>query len=162
MIDCQKKKGFYTYTFYNCIYIKNPSSLRQKIRKQAENLKIIGTIILTEEGINSTISSESKKNLDSMILLLEKKFGRIVFRDSFSEKKPFKRLKVKVRKEVVPSNTEILINKSKSNYIKPEKWDDFIKQKSVLTIDVRNEYEVGVGTFNNSISFSSILVAVLS
>ena len=152
MIDYRKKKGFYTYTFYNCIGIKNPSSLRQKIRKQAENLKIIGTIVLTEEGINSTISSESKKNLDSMILLLEKKFGKIIFRDSFSEKKPFKRLKVKVRKEVVPSDTEISINKSRSNYIKPEKWDDFIKQKSVLTIDVRNEYEVGVGTFSNSIS----------
>ena len=76
MIDYRKKKGFYTYTFYNCIGIKNPSSLRQKIRKQAENLKIIGTIVLTEEGINSTISSESKKNLDSMISLLEKKFGK--------------------------------------------------------------------------------------
>jgi predicted sulfurtransferase len=40
-----------------------------------------------------------------MISLLEKKFGKIMFRDSFSEKKPFKRLKVKVRKEVVPSDT---------------------------------------------------------
>ena len=152
MIDYRKKKGFYTYTFYNCIGIKNPSSLRQKIRKQAENLKIIGTIVLTEEGINSTISSESKKNLDSMISLLEKKFGKIMFRASFSEKKPFKRLKVKVRKEIVPSGTNVTLKKKLSNYIKPENWDEFIKQDSVITIDVRNNYEVEVGTFSNSIS----------
>ena len=152
MIDKKRSQGFHTYTFYSCIKIKNPSSLRQRIRKQANNLKIVGTIILTQEGINSTISSKSKNNLNMMISLLENKFGSIKFRESFSKKQPFKRLKVKVRKEVVPSGTNILINTDLSNYIKPENWNDFIKDDSVLLIDVRNNYEVEVGTFVNSIS----------
>ena len=97
MIDKKRSQGFHTYTFYSCIKIKNPSFLRQRIRKQANNLKIIGTIILTQEGINSTISSKSKNNLNMMISLLENQFGPIRFRESFSKKKPFKRLKVKVR-----------------------------------------------------------------
>ena len=111
MIDQKRAQGFHIYTFYSCIKIKNPSSLKQRIRKQANNLKIIGTIILTQEGINSTISSSSKNNLNKMISLLENKFGPIRFRDSFSQKQPFKRLKVKVRKEVVPSGSNIMINK---------------------------------------------------
>ena len=152
MIDQKRAQGFHTYTFYSCIKIKNPSSLKQRIRKQANNLKIIGTIILTQEGINSTISSSSKNNLNKMISLLENKFGPIRFRDSFSQKQPFKRLKVKVRKEVVPSGTNIMINKDSSKYIEPENWNDFIKDDSVLVIDVRNDYEVEVGSFLNSIS----------
>ena len=152
MIDCEKKNGFHTFTFYKCISISNPSTLRQRIRKQAANLQIIGTIMLTEEGINSTISSVSQENLNKMITLLEKRFGKIKFRKSFSENKPFKRLKVKVRKEIVPSGTNVSLEKKSSNYVKPENWDDFINQDSVITIDVRNNYEVEVGTFRNSIS----------
>jgi UPF0176 protein len=152
MIDCGKKNGFHTFTFYKCISISNPSILRQRIRKQAANLQIIGTIMLTEEGINSTISSVSQENLNKMITLLEKRFGKIKFRKSFSENKPFKRLKVKVRKEIVPSGTNVSLEKKSSNYVKPENWDDFINQDSVITIDVRNNYEVKVGTFSNSIS----------
>jgi len=152
MIDCGKKNGFHTFTFYKCISISNPSILRQRIRKQAANLQIIGTIMLTEEGINSTISSLSQENLNKMITLLEKRFGKIKFRKSFSENKPFKRLKVKVRKEIVPSGTNVSLEKKSSNYVKPENWDDFINQDSVITIDVRNNYEIEVGTFRNSIS----------
>ena len=152
MIDCGKKNGFHTFTFYKCISISNPSILRQRIRKQAANLQIIGTIMLTEEGINSTISSLSQENLNKMITLLEKRFGKIKFRKSFSENKPFKRLKVKVRKEIVPSGTNVSLEKKSSNYVKPENWDNFISQDSVITIDVRNNYEVEVGTFRNSIS----------
>ena len=152
MIDCEKKNGFHTFTFYKCISISNPSILRQRIRKQAANLQIIGTIMLTEEGINSTISSLSQENLNKMITLLEKRFGKIKFRKSFSENKPFKRLKVKVRKEIVPSGTNVSLEKKSSNYVKPENWDDFINQDSVITIDVRNNYEIEVGTFRNSIS----------
>ena len=152
MIDCVKKNDFHTFTFYKCISISNPSILRQRIRKQAANLQIIGTIMLTEEGINSTISSLSQENLNKMITLLEKRFGKIKFRKSFSENKPFKRLKVKVRKEIVPSGTNVSLEKKSSNYVKPENWDDFINQDSVITIDVRNNYEIEVGTFRNSIS----------
>ena len=94
----------------------------------------------------------SLENLNKMISLLEKRFGKIEFRKSLSENKPFKRLKVKVRKEIVPSGTNVSLEKKSSNYVKPENWDDFINQDSVIAIDVRNNYEVEVGTFVNSIS----------
>ena len=139
MIDQKRAQGFHIYTFYSSIKIKNPSSLKQIIRKQAFNLNIIGTIILTQEGINSTISSSSKNNLNKMISLLENIFGPIRFRDSFAQKQPFKRLKVKVRKEVVPSGSNIMINKDSNKYIEPENWNDFIKDDSVLVIDVRKK-----------------------
>ena len=66
MIDKRTSGIFYIYTFYKCIKINIPSSFRQKIRKQASNLNILGTIVISSEGINSTISSKSQNNLNLM------------------------------------------------------------------------------------------------
>jgi predicted sulfurtransferase len=85
MIDYEKKNGFYTFTFYKCIPISNPSALRQRIRKQAANLQIIGTIMLTEEGINSTISSISLENLNKMITLLKRDLEKLNFVNHFQK-----------------------------------------------------------------------------
>ena len=70
---------------------------------------------------------------------------------SVSEKKPFKRLKVKIQKEIV---TFMNLGKSAKNtgtFIAPEDWDDFISNEDVKLIDVRNFYETVIGKFPKSI-----------
>ena len=36
--------------------------------------------------------------------------------------------------------------------IKPEEWNDFISDKETILIDVRNNFEVKMGTFKDSIN----------
>ena len=70
---------------------------------------------------------------------------------SVSEKKPFKRLKVKIQKEIV---TFMNLGKSAKNtgtFIAPEDWDNFISNEDVKLIDVRNFYETVIGKFPKSI-----------
>ena len=143
---------FYIYTFYSCLKINKPLSYIQVVRKKAKNLKIIGTIIFTPEGINSTIASHNLNNLDNFIAFLEKDFGSISIKKSKSIKAPFKKLKIKTRDEIVPSGTDVRVDVSLNKYIKPENWNEFIDHESVVTIDVRNNYEISVGTFNKSVS----------
>ena len=38
------------------------------------------------------------------------------------------------------------------NYVKPEDWDDFISDPDVVVIDTRNEYEIEIGSFINSVN----------
>jgi UPF0176 protein len=40
----------------------------------------------------------------------------------------------------------------KGQYIKPEKWDEFIAQEQVVLLDTRNDYEVAIGTFKKAIN----------
>ena len=90
MINFDKNiDNFYIYTFYNCLSIENHGSFAENIRKNARSLDIIGTIILTPEGINSTIACNKASNLDKFILNLEKYFGKISVKRSESLKKPF-------------------------------------------------------------------------
>ena len=143
---------YYIYAFYSCLKINKPLSYIQVVRKKAKNLKIIGTIIFTPEGINSTIASHNLNNLDNFIAFLEKDFGSISIKKSKSIKAPFKKLKIKTRDEIVPSGTDVRVDVSLNKYIKPENWNEFIDDESVVTIDVRNNYEISVGTFNKSVS----------
>jgi len=116
---------------------------------------IRGTLIISKEGINGTISGK-KKNI-----YLAKKKIKNLFKISYfdseniskSKFQPFHRPKVKIKKEVVPMGTYInLIKKRKGRYIKPEKWNILISDKKTLLLDARKPFEHDVGSFKKAIN----------
>ena len=72
---------------------------------------------------------------------------------NFSKKKVFKKLKIKIKKEIVTMGING-INPSKDNgtYINSDEWNKLIKNQNTIVIDTRNHYEVSIGTFKNSIN----------
>ena len=148
----QNSKKFFIATFYKCFSFEQIQLLENLLKRQFKKLKIVGTVILTPEGINSTIASQNLVSLKKGIALIEKYCGNLEIKNSISDKQPFKKLKIKFRQEIVPSGINLRIDNHKGKYVDPEDWHDFISQKDVQTIDVRNEYEIEVGTFKNSIS----------
>ena len=123
---------------------------KNKIFETSKNNSILGTIILSIEGINGTVSGSSD-SIDILNQLMTDLGYKCNIKFSVSEKKPFKRLKVKVQKEIV---TFMNLGKSAKNtgtFIAPEDWDDFISNEDVKLIDVRNFYETVIGKFPKSI-----------
>ena len=117
------------------------------------NKSIRGSIIITKEGINGTISAK-KKILDEAINKVKKTFLVTSF-DSINYSKcdyqPFHRGKVKIKKEVVPMGIKIFNRKSK-NHIDPTKWNHLIRNKNTFLLDARKPFEYKVGTFKRSIN----------
>ena len=123
---------------------------KNKIFETSKNNSILGTIILSIEGINGTVSGSSD-SIDILDQLMKDLGYKCNIKSSVSEKKPFKRLKVKIQKEIV---TFMNLGKSAKNtgtFIAPEDWDDFISNEDVKLIDVRNFYETVIGKFPKSI-----------
>ena len=123
---------------------------KNKIFETSKNNSILGTIILSIEGINGTVSGSSD-SIDILNQLMKDLGYKCNIKFSVSEKKPFKRLKVKIQKEIV---TFMNLGKSAKNtgtFIAPEEWDDFISNEDVKLIDVRNFYETVIGKFPKSI-----------
>ena len=142
-----KTISFYEFNALDSSKIKNN---QKKLSIKCKELNIKGTIILAEEGINGTISG-SFKNIDYINDFLINIGYLANIKTSFSKKTPFKRLKVKIQPEIV---TFLELGKFASNtgdFIEPEEWDDFIKNKDVQLIDVRNFYETVIGKFPDSI-----------
>ncbi len=115
--------------------------------------EIRGTLIISKEGINGTISAE-KKNLDLSINKIKKTFKFSSFdssNSSMSKYQPFHRGKVKIKSEVVPIGTKVTKIKSK-NHVDPSKWNKLIRDKKTFLLDVRKPFEYKVGTFKRSIN----------
>ena len=138
-------------TFYKCFEFSGYKELEDSLRDYCSKRKIKGTIILTPEGVNATVSSEREKSLEELNEFLNDSIGTIKFRFSISDISPFKRLKIKKRQELVPSGTKSRSFDYQGNHLTPLEWSNFVEDPSNIIIDVRNDYENKVGTFKNSI-----------
>jgi len=124
------------------------------LRSFMDSLNIKGTILLAREGINGTISG-SKASVDKVLeyLQLDSRFDGIEYKYSFSQKSPFKRLKVKLKKEIVTMGmSEIDPTHSSGTYVKPKDWNELINDPDVVLIDTRNNYEYEIGSFRGAIN----------
>lgn len=139
-------------TFYKCFEFSGYKELEDSLRDYCAKRKIKGTIILTPEGVNATVSSERERSLEELNEFLNDSIGTIKFRFSISDISPFKRLKIKKRQELVPSGTKSRSFDYQGNYLTPLEWSNFVEDPNNIIIDVRNDYENKVGTFKNSIS----------
>jgi len=140
------------YKFTN---IDEPLNFQKILKKRLSQLKIYGTILISNEGINGTISSDSKENLSLALSLIESLKGlrKLDLKFSQSIKKPFIRLKVKLKKEIVTiGDISINPNEIVGQYIEPKEWNKLINDKDTIIIDTRNQYECSIGTFKNSIN----------
>ena len=144
---------FYISGFYKFKKIQGIKKAKKLLNDIFIKYKIRGTIIISNEGINGTISS-NKKNLEFVLKKIKKTFHFINF-DSLNLSKSkfqiFHRSKVKIKKEVVPMG--IKISKRKTiNHLEPSKWNKFISNKKTILIDARKPFEYKVGTFKGSVN----------
>ncbi len=128
--------------------------LKNKLLKIENENDITGLLIFASEGINGTICAE--KNVIKIVLNLLKKYtetGKLNLKVSFSKMKVFKKLKIKIKKEIVTMGVPA-INPSQDTgaYIDSFNWNKLIKNQNTILIDTRNQYEVSIGTFQNSIN----------
>ena len=113
-----------------------------------------GLLIFASEGINGTICAE-KNVIDVVINLLNKYAGNrnLNIKVNFSKEKVFKKLKIKIKKEIVTMGVpEINPAENHGTYIDSADWNKLIKNQNTIVIDTRNHYEVSLGTFQNSIN----------
>ena len=139
------------YKFHS---IENPLSVRHMLKSNLDNNLVTGTILIGKEGLNGTISA-SIKDMKKAISIIKsiKGFDDINIKYSKSKIKPFTRLKVKTKEEIVTIGDKKLDpNINSGIYVEPKDWNSLIAKDDVLLIDTRNNYEYSIGTFKNSIN----------
>ncbi len=144
---------FTIVTFYQFKKIEDIFTIKNRLSNFCKFNKIKGTIILADEGINGTIAGKSNNIRKFESCILKMGFNNFNPKYSYSKFMPFFRLKVRNKKEIVTLRTKIADpEKITGKKIKPEEWNDFILDKETILIDVRNNFEVKMGTFKNSIN----------
>ena len=138
---------------YKFVEIDDLLSLQSNLYEICEKNNIMGTILIANEGINGTISGKTNEiNQTISLLKSDKRFTNIEIKYSSTDKQPFHRMKVRLKKEIVTIGLpEINPNKKVGTYVKPEDWNDLISDPNVVVIDTRNKYETKIGSFQNAL-----------
>jgi UPF0176 protein len=139
-------------TFYKFVCLNNLPALQVQIKDYMLQNEVRGTVLLATEGINSTLSGK-RDSLDSLINFLRSdlRFSDLQFKETYSDRLPFKRIKVKIKKEIISMGVSVDPCKLVGQYVAPANWNKIISDPEVMVIDTRNQYEVEIGCFKGAI-----------
>jgi UPF0176 protein len=140
--------------FYQFTELSSLPELRALLKETCARLELRGTILLAPEGINGSVAGEELRIREFQDYLSRRiELQGLQFKESLSSQKPFGRMKVKLKKEIIPIGDErISPLKQTGKRIAPKelkKWLD--ENKDFVLIDTRNDYEIELGTFKNAV-----------
>ena len=139
--------------FYKFVALPDQLSLRATLLEACRNLGIRGTILLATEGINGTIAGEPAQLAAAMAFIRSlPPFLDLESKESEALAMPFKRMKVRLKTEIVTMGVpDIDPKKWAGTYVEPTAWNGLIADPDVLVIDTRNSFEVSAGTFSGAV-----------
>ena len=139
--------------FYKFVAIDEPKVLRERLLAVLQSHGIKGTILLAPEGINGTISG-APGEMAAVLgdLRADPRFAGLVTKDARTDRHPFQRLKVKVKREIISFRQPGADPTAHAGiYVAPKAWNALISDPGVLVLDTRNAYEVAAGTFRGAV-----------
>jgi len=122
------------------------------MRAVCDENAICGTLIVAREGINGTIAAAQDAQMEDILKRVRAHFGELELKMSGASEKPFQRMKVKVKREIVTMRTpHIDPTKNAGTYVDAKDWNELIADPDVVIIDTRNSFEFEKGTFERAI-----------
>ena len=149
---------YLTTAMYHFVSLPHFEILREPLLQFCMSRDIKGTILLADEGINGTVAGPETSIIELLNYLktdplFEGNFKGLGHKESWSDKHPFYRMKVKLKKEIVTLGVPgVSPTKMVGKYVKPQDWNKIISDPEVVLIDTRNDYEYAIGTFKNAIN----------
>lgn len=139
---------------YKFVPLDRLSERRVELLTLCRSLKLKGTILLSSEGINMFLAG-SRDCIDRFLdtLRQDPKFAELEVKESVSDYQPFSRMLVRLKKEIISMGVpEVRPAVQTSPKISPYQLKTWLDEgKDLILLDVRNDYEYQIGTFENAV-----------
>jgi UPF0176 protein len=139
---------------FKFVKVDSPAKLQAQLKTVCQSQGIKGMLLVAPEGLNGTVCG-SREAINALKAFLETdgRFQEMEYKESFAETMPFFRLKVRLKKEIVTLGIPGLDATEKAGtYVSPHEWNALLKDPKVLVVDVRNDYEITLGTFEGAVN----------
>lgn len=146
---------------YKFVTLDDIADLRTRFQQRCLDLGLKGTILLAPEGINMFLAG-SRTAIDDYLAWMHRdaRLADIVPRESLSERQPFRRMLVRLKKEIITmKNPVIKPELGRAPAVTAQDLKRWLDQghdddgKPVVMVDTRNAFEVDVGTFENTLDY---------
>jgi UPF0176 protein len=141
-------------SFYRFTDVHDPAALKAGLQAFCEGKALMGTILVAPEGVNGTLAGELEA-IQSVFDWLQDRLDLeepIEGRWTEADEAPFRRMRVRVKKEIVSlGRPDIRPDRKTGTYVGTDEWNALIADPETLVIDTRNSYEYEVGTFRTAV-----------
>ena len=148
------KNLFLNIAGYKFEQIDSLDTLIPEFQKKCDELELKGSVYLSPKGINFSISG-TEENIGKYINFMESdsRFLNIPLKRTYSETQPFRRMKVRLKKEIISlGRDDINPRELTGEYVTPQELLNMYENNDdVVVLDTRNEYETRVGLFENAV-----------
>lgn len=138
-------------TLYHFVPLDNLKALQEQMKAICKALT--GTLLIAPEGMNGTLAGDpSAIDLAIAQIRAMAKFQSISYQYSKADRRVFRRLKVRIKKEIVTIATK-QVNPLKGHgvYVEATDWNHLLNRAAIV-VDVRNRYECRLGTFQGAVN----------
>lgn len=150
---------------YHFATIEDTAAWRPFVTERCNALGLRGTVLLAPEGINLFVAG-TREATDTFIdyirhdALFEGKFATLQFKESLSDKQPFTRMLVKLKREIITmKKPAIRPELGRAPFVDAPTLKHWLDRghddqgRPVVMLDTRNAFEVDVGTFENALDY---------
>jgi UPF0176 protein len=145
--------SFTVAALYQFVALPDYRALREPLRQLCDRLNIKGSVLLAEEGVNGTVAGEAgaiASFIDQLRCdpMFGGRFNTPELKFSAAAEMPFRRLKVRLKKEIVTlGEPAVDPTRRVGAYVAAEDWNALLATPDMVLIDTRNAFEVAMGTF---------------
>lgn len=141
-------------SFYRFLDLPDVEVFKSELQGVCDEHDLLGTVLVASEGLNGSIAGE-KSAIRAVFAWIERSLALeqpIEARWNDVEAAPFRRMRVRLKKEIVSlGRPDILPHEKTGTYVSGKQWNELIADPKVMVIDTRNSYEFEVGTFPRAI-----------
>jgi UPF0176 protein len=146
-------KAYVNLSGYRFMAIEEPESKRENLLALCQKHAVMGTLLLTPEGLNVAIAG-LEKNVRQWVRDFEALgFTGFWLKESFSDHLPFDKIQVKLKREIISVRNPALdpLKRTAQN-IRPEDLKSWLDEGRDFTLlDTRNNYEIRMGAFRKAV-----------
>lgn len=145
----------YSVLLYYCyVPIHNVVEYRDEHHLFCVENQLLGRVIVSPEGLNGTVSGTTE-NCEKYMQWLrqDNRFQQTDFKIEKADTHTFKKLYVRVKKEIVHSDLGVNPLVKTGKHIEPHELQKIMHDPDVVLVDMRSNYEHSVGKFKNAVTF---------
>ena len=148
---------------YKFASVPEPQSWLQPLKERCQQLELKGTIIVAPEGINLFLAG-TRQTITAFLEFLQKdplfggRFEELDIKESFSEKQPFRKMVVRLAREIITMRQPMTPcpSQGRAPFVSAKKLKEWLDKgqddegREIVLLDTRNAFEVDLGTFEKA------------